>query len=520
MASSYFYNVGSAFQVVAETHANRVALAFPDGRRISYGELNGLSDRIARVLRGRGLARHSVVAIFNDKSAEAFASMIACLKLGIVYTNLDITSPWARVEKMLKCCSPALVLHDGIDPEVEAGLASELGVAALALGGPEFLDRVPGGGSDRPDLSEVTGGDPAYIMFTSGSTGFPKGAVMSHANVLNFARWGEDAIGVTHEDVLTNVNPMYFDNSVFDFYVALLNGATLCPLKPDPAGRTRNLVTAINELGCTVWFSVPSFLVYLLVTKALTRDDFSSITRIVFGGEGFPKPKLAELYALFAHRARLINVYGPTECTCICSAYDISEHDLEDQTTLAPLGRIAPNFDYIIDPVDGADPDTGELCLGGPNVGLGYWRDPERTARAFVQDPTGAGFRRILYRTGDLVARDENGLLHFRGRADNQIKHMGYRIELEEIEAGLNTLAYVAEAAVVYVRAESGPGKIVAFVGADHGVSPKTVANEIRKVVPPYMVPKDIHVLPFLPKNRNGKIDRARLRDELAGELA
>jgi D-alanine--poly(phosphoribitol) ligase subunit 1 len=365
-------------------------------------------------------------------------------------------------------------------------------------------------------MRDTTGGDPAYVMFTSGSTGFPKGAVMSHANVLNFIRWSRETLEVTPDDVLTNVNPMYFDNSVFDFYTALFNGATLCPLKADPSGGgMRDLVKAINRLGCTIWFSVPSLLVYLLITKAIGKDDFPGITRFVFGGEGFPKPKLAQLHDLYGHRARLVNVYGPTECTCICSSYDITERDLENQTDLAPLGRIAPNFDYVIDTPDPANPDFGELLLAGPNVGLGYFGDPERTRKSFVQDPTESRYTRIVYRTGDLVLRDENGYLHFRGRADNQIKHMGYRIELEEIEAGLNSLEYVEEAAVVYVRQSVVAGRIVAFVNAPTGVQPGEVTEDIRRIVPPYMVPNDMHVMGALPKNRNGKIDRVRLREQI-----
>ncbi|MCG8443812.1 MAG: AMP-binding protein, partial [Caulobacterales bacterium] len=268
----------------------------------------------------------------------------------------------------------------------------------------------------------------------------------------------------------------------------------------------------VNELGCTSWFSVPSLLVYLLTLKALGKNDFSSIRRIIFGGEGFPKGKLKELHDLFGGTAELINVYGPTECTCICSSYLITQADVDDQSQLAPLGHMAPNFSYHIDPIDPAKPDFGELLLGGPNVGLGYFNDEERTRQAFVQDPTEPRARHIMYRTGDLVELADDGYVHFRGRADNQIKHMGYRIELEEIEAAFNRLESVDEAAVIYRKTGEAGGAIIAFVGCREEADGRALIEEVRASLPPYMVPKQVRVMAALPKNANGKIDRAHLK--------
>ena len=169
-------------------------------------------------------------------------------------------------------------------------------------------------------------------------------------------------------------------------------------------------------MGCTVWFSVPSLLVFLLTTRSLSSSDFPAVRKIIFGGEGFPKTKLKQLYDLFGGRAELENVYGPTECTCICSAHTIVPSDFGDMKALATLGFLAPNFDYEI-LVTSEATDVGELFLRGPGVGLGYYNDPDRTARVFIQNPTHDRFADIGYRTGDLVRRDATGRLHFVGRS-------------------------------------------------------------------------------------------------------
>ena len=358
-------------------------------------------------------------------------------------------------------------------------------------------------------------------MFTSGSTGTPKGAVMSHANVLWFIGWAQSRFALGPTAVLTQANPLYFDNSVFDVYAALFSGATLVPLDAQQVRDPRRLVHLVGQAGCTLWFSVPSLLVYLLTTRALTADAWPAMRQIVFGGEGFPKRRLRELHDLYGAQTQLINVYGPTECTCICSAYDIGAGDFDDMQALAPLGRLSENFSYALLPSEsGADgegePDRGELLLFGPQVGLGYFNDAERSARSFVQNPAHARHADIGYRTGDLVRRDEQGLLHFRGRADFQIKHMGYRIELEEVEAALSSLEGVLECAVVYQRLGEGLGQIVAFAAVREGTAETALRQGLAALLPAYMLPRRLELMRQpLDKNANGKIDRIALQARL-----
>jgi D-alanine--poly(phosphoribitol) ligase subunit 1 len=260
--------------------------------------LNFLADRIVGILWAKGLRQGQVAAMFHDKSPAAFAAMLACLRLGIIYTNLDPDSPWERLRKILGTCQPNLIINAFQQQPFAAELEAEGFLNALQLRDMQALT----GDDSLPDCRTISVGSPAYIMFTSGSTGMPKGAVMSHANLIGFIDWARERFAITPDNVLSNVNPIYFDNSVFDFYTAIFSGATLVPLTSDQVRDTRLLVRLINDASCTVWFSVPSLLIYLLTTRAFVATDFPAVRKIIFGGEGFPKAKLSQLYDMFGAR--------------------------------------------------------------------------------------------------------------------------------------------------------------------------------------------------------------------------
>lgn len=506
MDSKYNYNLGLKFYDIVDKNPDKIVIKYPDNKSYSYLELNQISDSYANYfITNHNIKKGDVVCICNDKSINAFAAMIACLKVGVIYTNIDFNSPVSRLEKILKRCNPKLIL---IDINIEFSFSNQ-----------RFnyinLEDIPSTSDNTLNIKEfsksVTGSNPAYIMFTSGSTGFPKGAVITHQNLLNFINWGKDEYSVSNDDIFTNVNPIYFDNSVFDFYVSIFNNACLVPFNNEQVKNTFELVKSVDECGCTSWFSVPSLLIYLLTTKAITNESFKYLKRIIFGGEGFPKPKLKILFNYFGKRINLYNVYGPTECTCICSSYLISEKDFQNLDELAPLGKLSPNFDYII---LNSENNIGELCLTGPNVGSGYYNDKERTNSSFMQSPDNKNYNEIIYKTGDLVEIKNDGYLYFRGRADNQIKHMGYRIELEEIEFAINTISQVKEVCVIYKRINDLGGEIRAIVAVNSNISDKEILNNIKSKLPDYMIPKKIIVVDSLPKNQNGKIDRVIIKEK------
>lgn len=514
----YRYNLGMAFEAVVDVHRDKSALRFGADNELTYGDLNRLANRIARLLQGRGIRRGDVVALFNRKSSMGFAAMLAALKIGAAYTNLDEQNPVERLAKIVASCQPRAIIVDG---EVEGALRdwiAGLGITSLDLGREDAVADF----SDAPleRNIRITGRTPAYVMFTSGSTGVPKGVVIAHDSVLRFIEWGIDQLDVSPQDTLSNVNPLYFDNSVFDFYVALFSGATLAPIKRELLKQPQLLVQEIADRACTLWFSVPSMLIYLIVMRQLDANSWPTVRCLVFGGEGYPVGELQKLFSLFGHRARLVNVYGPTECTCICSAYTVTRQDLEGKTGLPPLGRMAPNFDFLLVDENGAEVPSGvagELWLAGPQLALGYINDAQRSAAAFVENPLERRFRQFMYRTGDLVRQDDIGNLWFSGRRDNQIKHMGYRIELEEIEAALNSLPGINQSAAVYRRARAEHGEIIAFVAADAGLDEPELREALGCLLPAYMLPSRIEVMDDLPKNANGKVDRKALQSRLDG---
>jgi D-alanine--poly(phosphoribitol) ligase subunit 1 len=505
----YPYNLGRLFANIVKQHADRVAIKYVD-RELSYCELDALSDRLAGYLLECGLVTGDLIAIVNTKEPESLALMVACLKLGIAYTNIDRDNPPQRVEAILNQCQPRMVFFDGPARSELVSLCDSLHTVVAELKRIPLKQRQCQAVTAVSD--QVTGNRIAYVMFTSGSTGIPKGAVMTHQNVLNFIGWSVDRFQVSPQDVFANISPFYFDNSVFDFYSALFSGASIAPIHKQLLSQPTELLTNIDRLGCTIWFSVPSMLIYLLTMRALTRDRFRSIRCVVFGGEGFPKSELHKLYSLYSNRIEFVNVYGPTEATCICSSYSIGQADFSSLEGLPPLGFMNGNFDYLILDETGSKAKRGELCILGPNVGLGYYRDPEITKRSFVEYYKYGFYGDRMYKTGDLV-EERDGLLYFVGRVDNQIKHMGYRIELEEIELALNSLPEVNQAAVIYERVSTAYGKIVAFVASDAGSESAALKEQLRKKLPEYMIPNILTVCTSLPKNANGKVDRKQIRE-------
>ena len=507
----YLYNLGLLFHSVSGDSANDPAILFGEKEKITFNELNCLSNQIARYLLDNDISKNDVVGIFHNKSKESYALMLACLKIGAIYVNLDNNSPFERLKKIIDNCNPVLLSYDQSITDLRI---EDFKIPLIDIVSADFYEKLKSFEVTNLDYtSSVCSDNPAYIMFTSGSTGFPKGAVMTHQNLINFISWAKHEYYIDRSDILTNVNPMYFDNSVFDFYASLFNGAAMAPVDPATVKQATKLVSYIDKIGATIWFSVPSLLVFLITMKALKKEGFKKVRVITFGGEGFPKPKLKYLYDLYSERIRIVNVYGPTECTCICSAYDIIPEDFNDMTILAPLGHLAPNFDYLILNEQNEVTKRGELLLGGPQVGLGYYNDPERTEKSFLQHPFLRKERKTYYKTGDIVRANENGIIHILGRSDNQVKHMGYRIELEEIEAGFNSLDYINEVGVVYEKFDDGLGQIKSYVTVKFDISVESIRNDIKKVLPAYMIPRIITILDSMPKNQNGKIDRIALKN-------
>lgn len=357
---AYEYNLGQFFSRIANRNPNSIAIKTTNDECMSFHDLDVISNRIAHYLANIGISKNDVIAILNNKTFASYALMIACLKTGIVYTNIDPKSPVERFKKMLDVCNPKCIFYSGTEQfdiintiESKELTVIDYSTTQFQLGIHKQADGIPQQNID------ITSSNAAYIMFTSGSTGFPKGVVISHGSIINFINWSRVTYNINSEDVLTNLNPMHFDNSVFDFYASLFNGATLLPITEELTINPRKLLDQLNFLKPTIWFSVPSLLVYILNMRALKDIDLKNLRIVTFGGEGFPKNKLRELWVKWKDRVKFINVYGPTEGTCICSSYVVSEKDLNNDDLL-PLGQIAPNFNaFVLDENNNIIKDAG-----------------------------------------------------------------------------------------------------------------------------------------------------------------
>lgn len=491
----------------AASRPGRTALVMGD-QRLSYGELEERSNRLARLLSERGCEPGDRVALVCSKSPAAIVAMHAVLKAGAAYVPIDVASPAARVEKILYAAEPRLLLADAGAARFVEDLRPDAPVAAV--------DEDASGHSADPLDPLVGADDMAHILFTSGSTGTPKGVVITHRMVTAFVEWAVAYFGTTADDRVSGHPPLHFDLSTFDIYATLSAGAELHLVPGELSMNPRKLAAMIRDAELTQWFSVPSALTYMAKFDAVEQYDFPHLERLLWCGEVLPMPVLVHWMKRLPH-VTFTNLYGPTEATIASSYYKVPECP-EDETQPIPIGRACDGEELLV--LDGElrplpPGEIGDLYIGGAGLSPGYWRDEEKTAAAFVTDSSG----KRIYRTGDLAQVDASGDFHFLGRADSQIKSRGYRIELGEIETALSAIAAVRECAVVGLDTGGFEGTAIccAYAAGDP-VEPLELRKALQETLPTYMLPARWMILDELPKNVNGKIDRRALRERFAAE--
>ena len=512
----------------AERRPDAVALVLDD-ERLTYGELEQESNRLARLLVEAGCRRGDRVSIFQPKQPAAIVSMLATLKADCAYVPIDIASPAPRVAKIIDAAEPRVILADPSSAalldatlaETELSERPVVGSVGAPLDGARFSPE-DWATQDAGALEQRNGAeDIAHLLFTSGSTGTPKGVMIKHENVVSFVEWATSFFGTKEGDRISGHPPLHFDLSTFDIYGTFLAGAQLHLVPASLNLIPQKLAEFIRRSELTQWFAVPSIFTFMAKFEAIEQDDFPTVERILWCGEVLPTPVLVHWMKRVPH-ASFTNLYGPTEATIASSWYTMPGLP-ESETDPIPIGVACAGEELVVlDSELKAVPDgeIGDLFIGGVGLSPGYWRDEEKTAAAFVPDPRGEG---RIYKTGDLARRSPDGLFHFLGRADSQIKSRGYRIELGEIETALSALSDLGEAAVVGVDVGGFEGTAICCAyapaaGAD--VQPAEVRRRLQELLPTYMLPSRWHVLDVLPKNVNGKIDRRRLREHFEQEAA
>ncbi len=517
----------------AELRPDATALVFCD-ERMTYGELAVASNRLARLLRDGGCEPGDPVAFMMPKSPSAIVAMLGILKAGGVYVPMDAASPALRLGRVVDVTEPRWILAAGpVAPTLEEIFEDDRRRAGISVGW--MADDPPHGANFEaafalPDVAAFSGepvdvprrgGDPAHILFTSGSTGHPKGVVISHSNVVPFVDWAVAYFGITASDRTSGHSPLHFDLSTFDVYGSFAAGAELHLVAPELNLLAPKLAAFIRTSALTQWFSVPSILSYMARFDVVAQGDFPALRRLLWCGEAFPVPSLIYWMKRLPH-VTFTNLYGPTEAT-VASSYHTLTACPESDDQPVPIGLPCAGeellvLDDLLRPV--APGRVGDLYIGGVGLSSGYWRDPEKTAALF-RELDGEPVRRV-YKTGDLAHMGDDGLAYFHGRSDYQIKSRGYRIELGEIETALSRVDVLRESAVVAIGSAGFEGTLIccAYVpAAEAGVTPAAIRAALSKSLPSYMQPSRWRDLDRLPRNEHGKIDRRALQ-HLFGEQA
>lgn len=425
----------------------------------------------------------SRVAIIGKRSLSLLVVAGACILSGRTFTVVDPLSPERRRADILDNFSPALVVEtDGPVPCISNSITQQnIRVDQLCEGA-------------------------VYVVFTSGSTGNPKGVVIGPESYVEFVNWITSEMSLKSSDCISLINPPHFDNFIADLSLLLFTPARGFVFS-DPLPEVAAFAREISSSKITHWFSVPSMLRYLMTLKIINPSAFSELRWCAFGGEPFLTAEVAKLSKFLPKECRLVNVYGPSETTCISSFYSIQESDLESDYPYPPLGTMNRNFEsWLIDSQDG----VGELVLQGSQVGRGYLGEVEG---GFLLTSDKISSKR-QYKTGDLMFQDVSGKLFFVGRADRQVKIMGHRIEPGEVESVALRDPRVNEIYVTLFSFFGGPSLGCAFSG---NLSEEELASILGKKLPSYLVPRKFMKFDILPKNRNGKIDSLSIVKMLEG---
>jgi amino acid adenylation domain-containing protein len=495
----------------ASKYASQIAAVEPGSKAVRYDELHRAADRLCSHLISSGVVRGDRIGIQAPKSIAVLAAIFGILKAGAAYVPVDRGAPKSRNAFIFSNCAVKhVIVSAGGDAEAAPGqpapvplgsvdpLLSELGLQA----GP--------GNLSTEDVAVPDG--LAYILYTSGSTGLPKGVMLTHLNALAFIDWCSSAFEPSESDRFSSHAPFHFDLSILDIYLSIKHGSTLVLIPDDTGKNPKELAPLIAAERLSIWYSTPSILKLLLEVKGIEDFDHSSLRTVLFAGEVFPVKHLRRLMGLWS-TARFYNLYGPTE-TNVCTYYAVPQPAPVDDRDAIPIGKpCSGDVTKVTDDLERELPsgEEGELCVAGPSVTSGYWNLPDRNASAFFTDDRSVRW----YKTGDVVRENAEGDYVYVGRRDRMVKRHGYRVELGEIEAALHRHDSIGEAAVVATADATGDLRITAFVSCEDDRPPSIIALKrfCMENLPAYMIPDRFLLQASLPKTSTQKIDYQRLKE-------
>jgi len=488
----------------AEKYKDKIAF-IDNNKSITFSELRENAMHIASELIKMEVFRQPIM-ISMPKSVDMITAILGVAYSGNFYTPIDISAPNDRTNNIVNLLNPQAIIFsnkkyiDGYD----------LGKECRQICFEEALNNAFSHEAVEQTASRIIDKDLLYVLFTSGSTGVPKGVMISHRSVINYIKWISQLTSMTEKDVLGNEAPLYFDLSIQDIYAPLKVGCTCLLLEKSLFSFPGALMKRMYEQGVSKIFWVPTALCIVANMKGLNSKFLPRFNCIAFCGEVMPCKQL-NVWRKACPSARIFNLYGPTEACDSCMAYEVNREFSDDDTL--PMGWPAENTDIFLEDDDRnviyEKEIVGEICIRGSALSYGYYNNEIETERAFVKQRIGDAFIDTVYHTGDLGKLNEFDEYVFCGRKDYQIKHLGHRIELGEIEIQTVGKEGVELAAAVYVEEND---KIILFCSGK--ADSDAILNHLARKVPEYMLPAEIIILKDLYRNNNGKIDRKQLLEE------
>ncbi len=491
----------------ASAKSGKVAVVCEE-KSLTWSELCLISKKIGCGL-GKSFKHRQAVPILAEKDTDTLCAFLGAVYAGCFYVPLNPHLPQERLNHVLNTLGSDMLVTNEENLELARELVGEGNVLLIS---DLMQSEIDDGFINRIRLTSIDT-DPLYAMFTSGSTGVPKGVLVSHRCVIDFIDGFTEIFGITEDDVLANQAPFDFDVSVKDIYSCLKMGAKLVLVPKKLFSLPVDLVDYLckNDITTMIW--AVSALCLITTFHGLDYKTPEKVNKILFSGEVMPFKHLKEWHKHLPE-ATLVNLYGPTEITCNCTYY-ILEENWQERESL-PIGKAFPNRNvFLLDENNNEVTDTGvvgEICVAGTSVSLGYYNNKEQTEKAFVQNPLNNEYREIIYRTGDMAEYDSDGNLCFRGRKDFQIKYMGHRIEIEEIEKAMETIGSIKRACCVFDEAKS---RLYGFYVGD--LDKKEFHRILREKLPEFMVPSALRNIDEMPLTKNGKIDRRALLEMKGG---
>lgn len=496
------------FSQSAQRFPEKAAVCCEDAS-ISFRELDEFTNAFARQLKDNNKEASRFIPFFLPKSIGSIKSILSILKADCAYIPVDINSPAQRLKSILVTANAQLLIVNSQSKVLFEQLLPNYPITLINIDEPVAQDK---SAIEYGNLSI----DLAYVLFTSGSTGTPKGVMIPHKAIIDYIDWCVETYELTDRDVIANHAPLYFDNSTFDLYTAFKTGATLHLVHEELNAVIPLLVKWLRERAITTFFCVPSVLTLLLKSRRLKEDSFPHLRHVICAGEVLPADVLSEWMQRYPH-LQFTNMYGPTEITVDCSYHIINNRPAENCIAI-PIGKARKNMQLFVRNSDGQLSTEvgaeGELLVRGTSVAYGYLGDKERTEKVFIQNPAHDLFHDPLYCTGDLVKIDSNGDFLFLGRADDQIKFLGYRVELGEIEANFRAIAEVTEAVVVFNNSnDESARELGALVSLANGYTLEQLREALKARLPAYMVPSKLLLnAGEFSRTTNGKYDRNTIK--------